>query len=418
MIKKIVLGVLVLLSSQLFSQENTASPYSFYGLGDARFKGMNDVVSMGGLSVYSDSIHLNVLNPASYANQMLTSIQIGGTSSFYKLKSSVDYEQAKKTTLDYLVIGLPYSKKLGFSFGLLPHSAVGYRLVKNQYTGDVLTQSNVYNGTGGINKVYFGAGYQLTSKLSFGADFQYLFGSIDTKSILLLNGVQYSTRELNNSVVSGVAFNTGLLYKTKVHAKYTLTTSLTFSPETKLNSVNTRNTATVTFNSAGAELIANSQEVVVPDSKMNIPSKLALGAGLGNRKWFIGADYTRRGTSTQTNRFDNYNNVRYENSSKIAIGGYFIPKFDSFQSYFQRVTYKAGFRYENTGLVINNTSIKDKAISFGFAFPITGTFSSINIGSEIGSRGTSSNGLIKENYFTINIGLMFSDKWFKKNLYN
>lgn len=418
MIKKIVLGILVLLSNPLFSQENTASPYSFYGIGDTRFKGMNDVISMGGLSVYSDSIHLNVLNPASYANQMLTSIQVGATSSFYKLKSSSDFEQAKKTTFDYLVIGLPYNKKLGFSFGLLPHSAVGYRLVKNQYSGADIIQSNIYTGTGGVNKVYFGAGYQITSKVSFGADFQYLFGSIDTKSILLLNGVQYSTRELNNSVLSGVAFNTGLMYKTKVYTKYTLTTSLVYSPQTKLNSVNTRNTATVTFNSAGAELVASSQEVTVPDSKMNIPSKVILGAGLGNRKWFVGADYTRRGSSSQTNRFDNYTNVRYENSSKIAIGGYFIPKFDSFQSYFQRVTYKAGFRYETTGLVINNMSIKDKAVNFGFAFPITGTFSSINIGSEIGSRGTSNNGLIKENYFTINIGLMFSDKWFKKNLYN
>jgi len=418
MIKKIVLGVLVLLSGQLFSQENTASPYSFYGIGDVRFKGMNDVVPMGGLTVYSDSIHINVLNPASYANQMLTSIQVGGTSSFYKLKSSVDYEQAKKTTFDYLTIGLPYSKKLGFSFGLLPHSAVGYRLKKSLYSNDELVQGNVYSGTGGVNKVYFGTGYQLNSKLSIGADFQYLFGSIDTKSILLLNGVQYSTRELNNSVMSGVAFNTGLIYRTTVYSKYTLTTSLTFSPQTKISSVNTRNTATVTFNSAGTELVANSVEVAVPDSKMNIPSKLAFGAGLGNRKWFVGADYTRRGTSTQTNRFDNYTNVRYENSSKIAIGGYFIPKFDSFQSYFQRVSYKAGFRYENTGLVINNTSIKDKAVSFGFAFPITGTFSSINVGSEIGSRGTSSNGLIRENYFTINIGLMFSDKWFRKNLYN
>ena len=60
---------------------------------------MNDVISMGGLGVYSDSIHLNVLNPASYANQMLTSIQVGGTSSFYKLKSSSDFEQAKKQPL-------------------------------------------------------------------------------------------------------------------------------------------------------------------------------------------------------------------------------------------------------------------------------------------------------------------------------
>jgi len=35
------------------------SPYSFYGVGVNTFKGTMDNRSMGGLNVYSDSIHLN-----------------------------------------------------------------------------------------------------------------------------------------------------------------------------------------------------------------------------------------------------------------------------------------------------------------------------------------------------------------------
>jgi hypothetical protein len=50
--------------------------------------------------------------------------------------------------------------------------------------------------------------------------------------------------------------------------------------------------------------------------------------------------------------------------------------------------------------------------------PVSGTFSSMNLGIEYGSRGTTSNGLIKEDYFSINIGLLFNDKWFRKTLYN
>ena len=100
------------------------------------------------------------------------------------------------------------------------------------------------------------------------------------------------------------------------------------------------------------------------------------------------------------------------------MGGFYVPKYNSFTSYLSRVTYRAGFRYENTGIILNNTSIKDKSVTLGFGLPISGTFSSMNLGIEYGSRGTTSNGLIKEDYFSINIGLLFNDKWFRKTLYN
>lgn len=417
MIKKIVLGILVLLSSQLFSQENTASPYSYYGIGNTKFKGTNDIIALGGLSVYSDSINVNVLNPASYANQMLTSIKIGGTSTFYKLNSNTTAENAKKTSLDYLVIGIPYNQKLGFITGLVPHSSVGYRLVNNTFSSTgTLTSSS---GSGGINKVFFGTGYQLTKKLNFGIDFNYLFGSIDSKSILLIQDAQYATREINNSSLSGFTYNIGFSYQTKLIKDYKLFTSLVYSPKTNLNSTNYRNVGLINYTVTGNEIpVGEDVEVTIPNSNLKLPSKYTVGLGVGNRKWFIGADYMKSQPNAQLNRAENYSNVTYTSASKVSLGGFYIPKFDSFQSYFERVTYKAGFRYETTGLVINNSAIKDRAFSFGFAFPINGTFSNISVGTEIGSKGTTSNGLIKENYFTINIGLMFSDKWFRKNLYN
>lgn len=417
MIKKIVLGVFVLLSSQLFSQENTASPYSYYGIGNAKFKGTNDIIAMGGLSVYADSINVNVLNPASYANQMLTSIKTGGTSTFYRLKSSTASEKAQKTGFDYLVIGIPYSSKLGFVAGLLPHSVVGYRLVNNKFSTNGTATSN--SGSGGINRVFFGTGYQLTKKISLGFDVNYMFGSIDSKSILLIQDAQYATKELNNSNLSGMAYNFGLSYQTKLFKDYKLFTSLIYTPKSNLKSTNFRSIGIINYTVSGSEIpVDNPIEVTIPQSNLRLPSKYSFGIGLGNRKWFLGADYMRTEPNAQLNRAENYSNVSYTSASKLAVGGFYIPKYDSFQNYFQRITYKAGFRYENTGLIINNTAVKDKALSVGLAFPINGTFSNISVGSEFGSRGTTANGLIKENYFTINVGLMFSDKWFRKNLYN
>jgi hypothetical protein len=417
MTKKIVIIITILIANFGFSQENTPSPYSFYGIGSTKFKGTNDIVTMGGISVYSDSTHINVLNPASYANQMLTSFQIGITSSFYKLNSTTNTEKAKKTSFDYLVLGFPVSKKLGVSFGLLPQSSVGYRFVNDNSSVD--NTISRYLGKGGVNKVFIGSGYKLNSKFSVGLDFQYLFGSINTESQKFQDNVQFGSKEVNESSLSGISINAGLTYNTKLNSKLNFISSLVYSPETKLSSNNVRYVSLVSLSSTGSTDPASLDfEVNVPDSKLNIPSKLAIGAGLGNRKWFVGGDLTFSGTGSQLNRFDNYSNVSYENATKVAIGGFIIPKFDSYDNYLERITYRGGFKFENTGLVINNTSIKDRSLTLGFGLPISGTFSNLNIGTEFGTRGTTNNGLVKENYFSINLGLIFNDKWFRRTLYN
>ena len=417
MIKKIALIVIILLANFGFAQENTASPYSFYGIGSTKFKGTNDIVNMGGISVYADSTHINVLNPASYSNQLLTTFQLGLTSTFYQLNAGSQTEKARKTTFDYLVLGFPVSKSFGVSFGILPQSAVGYRFVKDNTS--INNSASKYFGNGGVNKVYFGSGYKLNSKFSIGLDFQYLFGSINTEAQRFEDGVQFGSREINDSSLSGVAFNTGLAFKTKINSKLNFMSSLTFSPESKLNSNNGRKVALISLDSNNnASPVSADTEVEVADSKLNIPSKLAVGFGLGNRKWFFGGDVTFSGTGSQINRFEDYQNVSYENSTKFAFGGFYIPKFDSYNNYLERVTYRGGFKFENSGLVVNNTPIKDRSITLGFGLPITGTFSSLNLGLEYGHRGTVLKGLVREEYFSLSLGLIFNDKWFRKTLYN
>ena len=65
MIKKIVFVFVALISFSSSAQEGTTSPYSFYGIGSLKFKGTVENRSMGGLSIYTDSIHINLRNPAS-----------------------------------------------------------------------------------------------------------------------------------------------------------------------------------------------------------------------------------------------------------------------------------------------------------------------------------------------------------------
>jgi hypothetical protein len=97
MIKKFLILITVVFSSLSFAQQGSSSPYSFYGIGSLKFKGTVENQSMGGLSVYSDSIHINLRNPASYAGKNLKSFNnearpikytVGGSHTNLKLNSS------------------------------------------------------------------------------------------------------------------------------------------------------------------------------------------------------------------------------------------------------------------------------------------------------------------------------------------
>jgi hypothetical protein len=150
---------------------------------------------------------------------------------------------------------------------------------------------------------------------------------------------------------------------------------------------------------------------------MKIPAKYTFGSGIGmDKKWFLGAEISFQENSKLRNRFKDINNATFENSTRISLGGYFVPKHDSFSNYFSRVIYRAGFRYENTGLVIRNESINDYGMTFGIGLPVG--LSKINLGFEFGKKGTTSQGLVQENYFNLNIGLSLNDLWFRKREIN
>lgn len=423
MIKKLIVSICLLFSLVSFAQEGTSSPYSFYGIGDVRFRGSIENRSMGGMSAVSDSIHLNVLNPAMYSSLKLTSFSIGGTFAANRLKTNSQDEKAQRTTLDYLAVGIPVGK-LGFGFGLIPYSSVGYNIQNSTANGN-LTSRNYYTGTGGVNKVFFGFGYQLTKRLSFGADVQYNFGKITTKNIALLydsNGylVQYGTRENNLSTASGVNFNLGLSYKSKLYKNISIFSSATYSPESNLNLNNSRNIALVQSVSGANEVVVGDVvDITVANTKLKLPSKLTFGLGVGDaKKWIVGSELTFQNSSNFGNRFNDINNVSYENSTRFTFGGYYIPNYKSFSNYFERIVYRGGFRYENTGLIINNKSIEDAALTLGLGMPLRGTFSNINIGFELGNRGTKDAELVREHYMNFSVGLSLNDRWFQKRKYD
>lgn len=434
MIKKLVIVFIAFFALHLTAQQGTSSPYSFYGIGTLKFKGTVENKSMGGLSIYTDSIHVNLRNPAAYVGPNLKSFNeesrpvkfaVAGSNNDLNLKTNSGEAKTSAATFDYLTLSFPVGK-FGVGFGLLPYTAVGYKLESTE--NDLVT--NRYRGEGGLNKTFLGLGYLITDGLSVGIDVSYNFGNVQNSVIEFVydsenNPVQYQTRENNRSNLSGLNYNLGISYKTMLNEKLELTTGLTYAPESTLRSNNSRSFSTIVIsplsgqefeiNTIEADLDANDLKT----TDLTLPSRISFGAGLGEpRKWFFGAEYTFQNTKKFSNPIFSVDNTTFVNASNISLGGFLVPDYNSFSKYWKRVTYRAGLHFENTGLEINNETIKEFGISFGVGLPVGNVFSNANLGFEIGKRGTTNQNLIQENFFNVNISLSLNDRWFQKRKYN
>ncbi|SRR5690554_4296594 len=412
MFRQLIVGVFLLIAGTLVAQEGTTSPYSYYGIGTLKFRGTTESRSMGGVGVFSDSIHLNLQNPAAYSGLRLVNFSVGASHQTSTQKTNDANQKTSTTSLDYFAMGIPMGK-FGMGFGLLPYTSVGYHFFSERQDG-----TTEYSGNGGLNKAFLSLAYQVTPQLSVGVDANYNFGEIENTSTSQKKLLQYGIQAFNNSELNGFSFKLGALYKRMITDKLELTGSFTISPETNLKSVNYRKLSTVSILPTGIYTI-DERDVEVANTEFTFPTQFSVGAAISRPKhWGIGIEYSNEQTSDFTNRVFTIENVQYKNASKFGLGGYYIPNYNSFGNYFERIVYRAGMRFEQTGLNVDGHDINEFGITFGLGMPVGRMFSNINLGFEIGRRGTKDFGLIQENFFNTMLSFSLNDRWFEKRLYD
>ena len=417
MLKRIFIGFFIFITAFSYAQEGTTSPYSFYGIGIQKFKGTAENRAMGGLSVMSDSIHLNIQNPAGVASLRLVNYSVGASHKYVTQKNATESQKASATSLDYIVVGVPMGK-FGGSFGLVPYTAVGYKLQSIDST--TTTQSS---GEGGLNRAFVTLAYNITPKLSVGVETNYNFGNVENTIFTKTDEIELGSREINKSDIIGFSFNFGAAYKTMVSQNLELSTSMSYTPGTNFVSENSRELSTIVILPSGLPIASETLNFDEPNTEFTYPSQISIGAGIGKPKnWYLGLEYTNQKTSNFMNRhveLDNsLANVKYINASKFKLGGFYIPNYNSIGNYWKRIVYRAGIRYEGSGINIVGQDINEFGISFGVGLPAGKLFSNVNLGFEIGSRGTTDFGLIQENFFNTFLSLSLNDKWFEKRYYD
>ena len=426
MLKRFLLALLCVFSCTLYAQNGSISPYSSFGIGELRGQATVENQSMGGLAMFTDSIHVNFQNPAAYGSLRVTNYAIGLSSRNFTLQANGESDQKiAVTSLDYLSVAFPVHPKISVGFGLQPLSSVGYALEQTTTNTENDTIINAFTGDGGLSRVFLSAGYQPIPNLNIGASVRYNFGEIDNNRIQSVQDVQFGTLDERRSQVSGFDFNYALTYTPEVLKKYRLHTYLGVDTQVNLNSENTQRIGSFSLsNGAEIEVIdVNLADQGLERTSIVLPTTFSFGVGLGEDKhWFGAVEVRSQDYSAFENAFLRLENVDYSQASTVIIGGYFIPDYDALSGIYNRVVYRAGIRFDKTGMSVNGEEINNFSVSFGLGIPMGGSFterfSNLNVGLEFGNRGTTAAELVKENYFGIKIGLSLNDRWFVKRVIN
>jgi hypothetical protein len=316
---------------------------------------------------------------------------------------------------------MPIAENIGIGFGITPVTSMGYILNSSAENANGETITNVFSGDGGLSKIYFSLGAAPIKNFTVGASAFANFGTVNKERVQSLSSVLFGTIDRRTSRMNGFNFQMAANYTPNITDKLTLYTSFVNTTGLDLKASNTQQVGSLSLVN-GSELEVSDLDLEAANLKNNtvkIPSVTTLGLGIGeNKKWLLGASYTIQEMGSFSSTFLSQSNVAYSEASTLRLGGYYVPDYAPFASFFKRATYRFGIRLVNTGMQVNNQAIKDFGTNIGVGLPMGGTFSNLNIGIEMGALGTSKAGLIKENYLSLRVGLSLNDRWFLKRKIN
>ncbi|MBL7766500.1 MAG: hypothetical protein JNJ58_10425 [Chitinophagaceae bacterium] len=414
-----LLAIIFVIPLQGQAQEN--SPYSRYILGN--LKSIENVAfrGMGGVCIADDhSLIANPSNPATYTGLRMTSYQVGLEGNLVTVKNSSVSNRTGSATLSYVNIGFPLSKKLGLSFGLLPQTRSKYSMAKSDSIPGISRVNSSYYGGGGIQKIYIGAAYKI-SDFSVGLNTGYTFGNLVNSSE---SSFTDSLKILSNNITArttmgGFFWQVGALMNKKLKKEYTLRLGVTYTGAQSLNAKKEQY-----WESFGGDL-SNPDYVGKVDSVMNLKGKVKIPALLGVGAIFSNGDFWQVGVDFRSSDWTNFSSYGNADSSgaywNIRLGGAITPDVNAVNNFWKKVTYRVGAYTGQDILKFGDNNIKNMGVTAGVGLPIRRTQLSIgqlNAGIDIGKRGTTDNGLVREGYTRFSFGITFNDRWFIKRRYD
>ncbi len=407
--------IFVFFSVSLIAQNESNSPYSRFGLGELQNFSSATQSAMGSVGIASyDPLSININNPSSYSSvfsQRFT-MQTGAIHTTKLLQTSTQNQFVNSTNFNYLMFAFPLTKFWGTSFGLLPFSEMSYSFSDVSYNPSA---NFLFEGNGGLTRVYFGNAINLNKNLSIGANLNYLFGNLNSTRKVFFNDVSILNTRINDDLnLKGLYIDAGIMYKVKL-GKWNSIVGITFDNGSEISAE--KKSLIETFRSGGEfelpeDTISFEKQ---PEGILELPSSIGFGFALNNANWKILVDY-------KNINWEEYRLLEesddLKNSSRFGLGFEFIPDKKSINKYYKMIRYRFGLYDAKTYLSLKNNQLDEKAVTLGVGLPLKRSGSLLNLSAEVGQMGTTDEGLIQETFARFKIGFIFSETWFVKRKYN
>ena len=420
-IKYFLLSLIILMIDiNVVGQSDLSTPYSRFGLGDIYTGSPSTMLKgMGGVAnAMSSNCLLNPNNPASYTG--IDSLSLLFDAGFYIKTASFSTnkltENGSNASFDYTSIGLSATKRWKIGLGIMPYTNREYNVITNH--NDPGSYKVAFQGEGGLNRVFFANGVKITKNLSVGATASYIFGTLsDNTSVYYPDSVSFLNGKRSIEMMVGdFKLDYGILYKIPIN-KYNVSIGLTYSQGTNISSKRDIFIRSMFkgFENQVESPIDTLKYIENESVSIKIPNGFGAGISVDNGEGFVvAADFNWAGWEGFTM---NGVNDSLQNAWNVAVGASYKPKSTSISKYYKKITYRAGFHFDQTYYNIYGESINKYGLTFGFGLPVPRSLTSFNVAVELGTMGTIKNNLVKENYFNISISMSINDRWFIKKRY-
>lgn len=426
------------LKAQEVFSDVTYTPYSLFGLGDPVRNGTAYSLSMGGIGIADRNVrYINLLNPAAvtareaksfmmdFALQNRNTIYQGNAATSVSPTATGTLKSASNTTtMQHIVMSMPIESHSAFKVGVAPYSSVAYNFRANETSDELIAEMGdiqyYKTGSGGLYRAFLGAGVTLWNRLSLGADLHYYFGNFDRNS-----SAYFTTNSSYRTIKSGNSYNVscfggkfGLQYTQPIGNTSSITVGGTYQLPMKMRGLQTRYAYAIT--SAVTDTIMHERTRM---TDYGVPAEI--GAGITFHyadKMIIGFDYLRQDWTGST--FEGAPGIDFQAVAAQSFrGGFEITpnRYDvrsGFGHFLRRMSYRIGAYHDLSYITLNGRQVKATGLTLGVGVPVNRYYNSINVGIDIGQRGTLNSNLVRERYFLFTVSFNLHDIWFLKPLYN
>lgn len=441
--KKLIIVCFLLFIANIttIAQNGSNSSYSRFGLGLLADQSQTSNRGMGGVAYgLRDGARINAINPASYSciDSLSFIFDTGVTLQVGRFTQGANGTNARNTTLSNINAAVRLRKGLGMSLGFMPYTTIGYtfkqsKKVGTTSTGELISSNTTFSGNGGLQQLYMGFGWNPFANLNIGFNASYVWGSYEHLSYQSFdeNGTQSTIYSNQNQVYSSnirtYKFDFGIQYPIRLTSQDWLTIGATYNLGHKIGG----KTTLLRYTSVGDTLKVDGK---LPTAKKAFDLPHTIGGGLSWRHKntvIIAADYTytkwadcRVPTAGDDPTDYQGRKGTYNNSMKYAIGAEYVPDPKTQgHEYMKTIRYRLGFSYSTPYLRVNGQDgPTEYRASMGLGFPLQSRKLSgrsiINLSAEWLSRRPNASNMIKENYFIVNLGVTFNERWFMKWKFN